>query len=240
MALYGLKGTAIEVLQALVPVIVLLVIFQLVILGMPIKNPSEIAIGIAMAAIGLILFLQGIRLGLFPLGEAVGATLPKKDMVWLIIVFALLLGYTVTIAEPALRILGLQVEELTAGAISKNLLVSTVAVGVAVAVMVGMMRIALGIPLSYIVIPAYILALVLTYFAPEEIVAIAFDCGGVTTGPVTVPLILALGVGLAAVLGGRDPIIDGFGLIALASVGPIISVLAMGIIVKYAGGFAIA
>ncbi len=240
MAFYGLKGTAIDVLQAIVPVIILLVIFQLVILKMPIKNPYEIAIGITMAVIGLILFLQGIKLGLFPLGEAVGAALPKKEVLWLIVVFALLLGYTVPIAEPALRILGLQVEELTVGVISKNLLINTVAAGVAVAVAVGMMRIVWGIPLPYIIIPAYTLALILVFFAPEEIVAIAFDCGGVTTGPVTVPLVLALGVGLAGVLGGRDPIIDGFGLIALASVGPIISVLTMGIIIKYIGGFAIA
>lgn len=230
MPFYGLRDTIMEVLQAVAPVVILLVVFQLLVLRMPIKNVHEVAIGVMMAFIGLALFLQGLRVGLFPLGETVGATLPQRGTIWLIIIFALLLGYTVTVAEPVLRVLGLQVEELTVGVIPRDLLINTVAVGVAVGVAIAMVRIPLGIPLTYILIPTYTMALILTYFAPDEFVAIAFDCAGVTTGPVTVPLVLALGIGVASVLGGRDPIIEGFGLIAMASVGTIISVLTLGII----------
>ncbi|NKQ39198.1 MAG: DUF1538 domain-containing protein [Methanosarcinales archaeon] len=232
MVFYGLKSTLIEVVQAALPIFILLIVFQVVILKTPIKNVFELIIGLLMVLVGLTIFLQGITIGLFPLGETIGSTLPKKGNIWLIIIFALLLGYAVTLAEPALRILGFQVEELTVGAVPSWMLIHTVAIGVSIAVAISMVRIVLGIPLAYILIPSYLFALILVPFTSKEFLSFAFDSGGVTTGPVTVPLILALGVGISMVLKDRDPIIDGFGLIAMASIGPIITVLILGIFIN--------
>lgn len=142
-------------------------------------------------------------------------------------------GYGVALAEPALHSLGLQMEEYSAGLVSKNVVIHAVAFGVGLGILLGLLKIVLKIPLVYMLAPAYAIAIILALIAPKSIVGPAFDSGGVTTGPVTVPIIIALGVGMATALGGRDPLQDGFGLIGLAAACPVISVLLVGVIMGY-------
>jgi hypothetical protein len=228
-----LTQTLVSTLWGIGPIVIFLLIFNRLILKSPIENPVKVAVGLIMATVGLFIFVLGLKMGLLPLGENVGRNLPAQANIWLIMVFGFLVGYGVTLAEPALQSLGLQVEELSAGIIKSYLVVHTVAFGVGIGVLLGLLKILFHIPFVKIIIPTYILVLILSLFSPPTITGVAFDSGGVTTGPVTVPIIMALGVGLATALGGRDPLIDGFGIIALSSAGPIISVMLLGIIYKF-------
>lgn len=226
--LAAIKDTLISVM----PIVLFLLFFNFVILKGRLTNPKQTAVGILLTIAGMTLFVKGLELGLLPLGEDVGRTLPQNASVWVSLIFAFIVGYGVTLAEPALQALGMQVEELSAGVLKKHLVVHTVALGVGIGLLGGMLKIIFHIPTKYIVIPTYLVIAVLTYFAPDTITGIAFDSGGVTTGPVTVPITMALGVGMAMALGGRDPLADGFGLIALSSAGPIITVLLLGMIFR--------
>ena len=186
--------------------------------------------GVILVCAGLILFLLGVRLGLLPLGEQVGAALPKTGKAGLVIFFGFLLGFVVTVAEPDVRVLATQVDFVSAGAVSKNILIYTVALGVAIFVGLAMLRIMSGIPLPVLLVGGYVLIFVLSMFTPPHFVPISFDAGGVTTGPMTVPFILALGVGVASVMRGKSVSADGFGLVALASIGPVLAVLLLGVL----------
>jgi hypothetical protein len=192
-------------LRSVAPVIGILLVFQLIVLREPLQNWREIAVGLTLTVAGLVIFLKGLEVGLTPLGEAASGSLAQRRSLFLIVAFGLALGYGATLAEPALRILSERVEELTAGALGSNLFTQTVAVGVA-------------------------LALVLTFFAPERYTGLAFDAALATTGPVTVPLAIALGGGLALALDRGDVLIFGFGLVAFAALGPVLCVLLLGIV----------
>jgi len=218
----GLRGVA--------PVIGILLVFQLLVLRQPLENWRGIAVGLVLTVVGLVIFLKGLEVGLTPLGEAASGALAQRGSLVLVALFGIALGYGATLAEPALRILAERVEELTGGALGSTLFVQTVAVGVAIGLGVGAARIVLGIEVTPFFIPALALTLVLTFFAPERYTGLAFDAALATTGPVTVPLAVALGSGLAFALDRGDLLVFGFGLVAFAALGPILAVLLLGIV----------
>ncbi|MCX9028420.1 MAG: DUF1538 domain-containing protein [Candidatus Methanoperedens sp.] len=231
MALSWLKTSVItEVILAVIPVVIFIFAFQYIIIRKPVENLSQILIGITLSTIGLILFLEGLRLGFLPLGQQVGADLPTTGSVYLVVAFGSIFGYAVTLAEPNLRVLISQVETASSGAIPGNIILHAVGIGVGASLGISMLRILLGIPLWKIIVPGYLLALILIYFAPAYIIPMSFDAGAVVTGPMVVPLILAMGLGLTSVLGGRDPVVDSFGLVATATLAPVLSLLILGIV----------
>jgi hypothetical protein len=224
-----IKSTVIEVALAVLPVTMFVVILQLI-LKMPVAVMMQFLIGAVLVTAGLILFLLGVHFGLLQVGEATGAALPKIGKVWIVVLFGFLFGFVVTVAEPDVRVLATQVDAVSGGAISKNLLIASVGLGVAVFVGLALLRVVLGVPLKYLLYASYGLVFLLASLTPAEYAAVSLDAGGVTTGPMTVPFIIALGVGVASVLGGRSTSADGFGYVALGSVGPIIAVLLLGVI----------
>ncbi|MBS4022904.1 MAG: DUF1538 domain-containing protein [Dethiobacter sp.] len=225
-----IRETAFEVIYAVIPITLLVIFLQLFVIRLPLNTFIQFLISVAMVSVGLILFLIGVHIGLLPIGELIGSLLPKTGRLWLVVFFGLLLGFVITVAEPDVRVLVIQVDMVSQGVISKNVLIFAVALGVAISVGLAMMRIILNISLYYLLIGGYTLVFILAAFTPLHFVPVSFDAGGVTTGPMTVPFILALGVGVSSVLAGKSTSTDGFGLIALASIGPIIAVLLLGVI----------
>ncbi len=224
-----------EGLRSVAPVIGILLVFQFLILRQPLENWREVALGLVLTTIGLVIFLKGIELGLTPLGEAAANALAQRGSLILVVLFGAALGYGATLAEPSLRVLSVQVENLTGGALGTTLFIQTVAAGVAFGISVGAARIVLGIEATPFFIPALALALVLVFFAPERYTGLAFDAALATTGPVTVPLSIALGSGLALALDRGDVLIYGFGLVAFSALGPILCVLVLGILLGEPG-----
>lgn len=193
-----------------------------------IPHLRKITLGIVFVIIGLYAFLVGLDMGLFPLGESMALQLTQMGHLWLIYLFGFLIGFSTTMAEPALIAVALKAKEVSAGKINDFLLRLFVALGVGIGIALGCYRIAVGDSIHYYIIVGYIIVIIMTYFAPRYIIPIAYDSGGVTTSTVTVPLVAALGLGLATNIPGRDPLIDGFGLIAFASLFPMITVMAYG------------
>ncbi|MBI2860018.1 MAG: DUF1538 domain-containing protein [Chloroflexi bacterium] len=212
------------------PVILAVLALQIFIVRMPLPEIIKFLTGAAMATVGMMLFLLGTRIGLLPVGEAVGAELPRRGSVVYIMAISFLVGFAVTIAEPDVIVLTSQVDAVSQGAVGRGLLVYIIAVGVAFFVAMAMLRVVSGLPITYLLAGGYVCVLVLSFFTPSRFVAVAFDAGGVTTGPMTVPVILALGIGFSSVLAGKSALSDGFGLIGLASIGPIIGVMLMGMV----------
>lgn len=225
-----LKHNLWEVLAAIAPITGVVVLLQVSFIHMPMVTFARFLIGGVLVMIGLFLFHQGVRIGLLPMGEMIGNELPKRAGLPLILLTAFLLGFVVTVAEPDVRVLAHQVDVVSEGQIGKTHLILTVAFGIGLFVALAVLRIILGIPIAYVLGGGYLLVLILSLFTPPDFVPIAFDAGGVTTGPVTVPFILALGIGTASVLGGRSSLADGFGLVGLASIGPVIGVMLLGIV----------
>jgi uncharacterized membrane protein YtjA (UPF0391 family) len=227
--------------RAIMPLLLLLFVMQRLVLRQPIKHASLLIYGVSMALFGMMVFNVGLTEGLVELGNQAGTNVPwafsshrisgepplypKVLGLSMVLIFAFCIGYGATLAEPALNAMGLTVENLTDGAFKKRLLIHAVALGVGVGAAVGVAKILFDLQLAYILIAAYLVALLLTWFSKEELVNLAWDSAGVTTGPVTVPLLLALGVGLAEAVGA----VEGFGILALCSVGPIISVMSFGL-----------
>ena len=231
-----------EAIRDLAPVVLVIVFFQAVVLGQPFPDLSAVLAGLVFVILGLTMFVQGLQMGLFPLGEAMAEAFARKGSLSALLAFAFCLGVGTTVAEPALiavadkaaqaageaGFIALGEEARSDYALNLRL---TVALSVGVALVLGVFRILKGWPIHYLVIGGYSAVVVLTYFAPPEIVGIAYDSGGVTTSTITVPLVAALGVGLASTIRGRSPMVSGFGLIALASLTPIVFVLIFGMIV---------
>jgi hypothetical protein len=226
-------------LDDLLPIIMVLLCFQLLVLRRPIANLRAILIGSAMVLLGLAFFIRGLETALFPLGELMAAQLTAPELVgeaaqgrslhwhaygW-VYLFAFAIGFATTIAEPSLIAVAIKANQVSGGGIGTWGLRVAVAIGVAVGITLGAFRIVTGTPLHWYIISGYVLVLTQTAFAPKSIVALAYDSGGVTTSTVTVPLVAALGLGLSSSIPGRDPLLDGFGLIAFASLFPIMSVL---------------
>lgn len=226
----NLKDTLLEVVFAILPITVFVILLQVTILHMSTAMFGQFLIGTAMVAIGLIFFLIGVEIGLLPVGEMIGSALPRLQKPWLIILFSVILGIVATLAEPDVRVLATQVDTVSEGEISKQILIYTVALGVGIFVGIAVLRILLNVPILYLLVGGYTVIFLLALITPVRYAPISFDAGGVTTGPMTVPFILALGVGVASVLGGKTASTDGFGLVALASIGPVIAVLLLGVI----------
>jgi len=231
-----------ETLRDLAPILVIIAFFQIAVIGGPVDNLADLAIGFLFVLLGLTIFVRGLEMALFPLGEAMANAFARKGSLFWLLAFAFGLGFGTTIAEPALIAVSVEAAAVmaAAGAIAADAATQagfadalryTVAVSVGCALVLGVLRILKGWPLQWLIIGGYAVVVALTVVAPAEIVGIAYDSGAVTTSTITVPLVTALGVGLAKVIKGRNPMIDGFGLIAFASLMPIIFVLIFGFVV---------
>ena len=240
-ALFQLFQSLFDSLRDLAPIIIVIAFFQLVVLQRPIPNLAEITIGVVMVVIGLTLFIHGLKISLFPLGDSMAHDFARKGSLFWLLVFAFALGFGTTVAEPALIKVAEKAAEVAAngGMIAADQqamldyatgLRLTVALSVGFAIVLGVLRIIKGWPVQYLIMGGYLGVVVMTGFAPDEIIGIAYDSGGVTTSTITVPLVTALGVGLATSIQGRNPMTDGFGLIAFASLTPIIFVMGYGIL----------
>jgi hypothetical protein len=226
----------------LTPIVLVIAFFQYLVLQQPLPNPGGLLIGLFMVLTGLALFVRGLDLGLFPLGESMAYAFARKGSLFWLLCFAFALGFGTTVAEPALIAIadeaamvaakgGIIADELDAHETYALGLRLTVGLSVGSAIVIGVLRILKGWPIHLMVAGGYLLVVILTVFAPPEIIGIAYDSGGVTTSTITVPLVTALGVGLASVLKGRSPLMDGFGLIAFASLLPISFVLVYGMLI---------
>ena len=234
----ALLGTIWDVL----PIAAIILGFQVLVIRRSIPNPKRIAVGFAYVLVGMALFLTGLEQALFPLGRLLAHELTHPSVlsgvtaddavgiVWhrylWVYLFAALIGFSTTIAEPALIAVAIKAHSVSGGAVSTWGLRIAVAIGVAVGIALGTYRIVTGTPLHYYIMAGYLIVIIQTFFAPRAIVPLAYDSGGVTTSTVTVTVVAALGLGLASSVPGRNPLVDGFGLIAFASVFPIIAVLA--------------
>ena len=241
-ALISFGGTVLGMLKDVLPIAAILIGFQLFILRRPIRNPMRVFVGLVFVLLGLALFLQGLELALFPLGRLMAEqlTMPSfvlgegveaitaftwSDYMW-VYIFAAAIGFATTVAEPALIAVSIKAIQVSGGTITVNGLRFAVAIGVALGVALGSFRIVTGTPLHWYIIAGYVVVIVQTMKAPKTIIPLAYDSGGVTTSTVTVPLVAALGLGLAETIPGRSALLDGFGLIAFASLFPMISVMA--------------
>ena len=226
----------------LLPIILVIAFFQIIVLRQPLPQMGEVLFGALLVVAGLTLFVQGLEMGLFPIGEAMAQALARKGSLFWLLAFAFALGFSTTVAEPALIAVAWEAAEIAGqeGLIDPTReslkqyafgLRMSVAFSVGLAILIGVMRIIRGWPVHYLIIGGYVLVMLMTIIAPKEIIGIAYDAGGVTTSTITVPLVAALGVGLASTIRGRSPLVDGFGLIAFASLLPIIFVMGYGLII---------
>ncbi len=239
--LLGLLNIGFATLTDVLPIAGIIIGFQLFVLRQKVPHLKKVLIGFIYVLIGLTLFLVGLEEALFPLGklmaqqltdpafirstvDVVGATLQWDDYKW-IYLFAAAIGFSTTVAEPSLIAVAIKAQQVSGGTITVWGLRTAVAIGVAIGIALGTFRIVTGTPLHYYIITGYVVVVIQTAFAPRSIIALAYDSGGVTTSTVTVPLVAALGLGLASTIPGRSPLIDGFGLIAFASLFPIMSVM---------------
>ncbi|WP_100372794.1 DUF1538 domain-containing protein [Bacillus sp. FJAT-45037] len=231
----GFGEVLLEVFFALLPLLLFFLVFQFFFLKLEKKKLINIGKGMILSFIGLALFLQGVHVGFFPAGELMGEKLGELSYSWVLIPIGFILGFVATFAEPAVRILNEQVEKVSGGYISEKVMLYTLSIGVGVSISLSMLRILAGFSLWYYILPGYLLAVILVLISSQTFTAIAFDSGGVATGPMTVTFILAIAVGVASVTEGRDPLIDGFGMIALVALAPILSVLILGILYERKG-----
>jgi hypothetical protein len=229
-------------LRDLLPVVAVVVFFQLAVLQQPLPNLVQLMSGMLLVVLGLTFFINGLEMGLFPIGESLAHALARKGSLFWLIVFAFSLGFGTTVAEPALIAVADEAAQIAAqaGVIGPGEAAQvayadglrfTVAFSVGFAIVLGVVRILKGWPMHWMIIGGYVIVVIITAFAPGDIVGIAYDSGGVTTSTITVPLVTALGVGLASSISGRNPMIDGFGLIAFASLTPMIFVMIYGMVV---------
>jgi hypothetical protein len=242
MLWHELVQTCLDTLGDIMPIVVMVVVFQFVVIRRPMAEPLRVLMGFVYVLAGLTLFLVGLEEALFPLGRLMAAQLTHPefiygsaqgevpavhwvDYVW-VYVFAFAIGFSTTIAEPSLLAVAMKANQVSGGAIGIWGLRIAVALGVAVGIALGTYRIVTGLPIHYFIVVGYIVVVIQTWYAPRMIIPLAYDSGGVTTSTVTVPLVTALGLGLAETVPGRNVLIDGFGLIAFASLFPMMSVMA--------------
>lgn len=240
-SLVSFTRLTLSAVRDLAPIVLVVAFFQVFVLELPFPDLAGVAAGMALVVLGLALFVHGLNTGLFPVGQSLAGAFADKGSLFLLLLFAFLLGFGTTVAEPALIAVAQKAAETAAeagdvaaegGAMAAYALGLryTVALSVGVALAFGVFRIVKGWPVHPFIIGGYFVVVAMTFVAPPEIIGIAYDSGGVTTSTVTVPLVTALGVGLATVIRGRNPLVDGFGLIAFASLTPILFVLAYGML----------
>jgi len=229
-------------LRNLVPIILVIAFFQIFVLQQPPDNVFSLLIGTLFVVLGLTFFIFGLEMGLFPIGESMAHAFARKGSIFWLLTFAFALGFGTTVAEPPLIAISEEASEVAAeaGQIAATEeameeyatgLRYTVALSVGIAIVIGVLRILMNWSIHYMIMVGYVIVVIVTSFAPAEIIGIAYDLGGVTTSTITVPLVTALGIGLASSISGRNPMVDGFGLIAFASLMPIIFVLVYGILI---------
>jgi len=248
-ALVGFGYSLLTMLRDVLPIAAVLFGFQLLVLRRPIKNPARVSMGMIFVLLGLTLFLEGLEMALFPIGRLMAeqltapafingpetgglGTVQWLDYAW-VYAFAAAIGFATAVAEPALMAVAMKANQVSGGTITVRGLRYTVAIGVALGVALGAFRIVTGTPLHWYIICGYVVVMIQTTFAPKTIIPLAYDSGGVTTSTVTVPLVAALGLGLAETIPGRSPILDGFGLIAFACLVPIMAVLGYAQLVEW-------
>jgi len=248
-ALVGFGYSLLTMLRDVLPIAAILFGFQLLVLRRPIKNPARVSMGMIFVLLGLTLFLEGLEMALFPIGRLMAEQLTAPAFIngpetggtetvqWLdyawVYVFAAAIGFATAVAEPALMAVAMKANQVSGGTITVRGLRYTVAIGVALGVALGAFRIVTGTPLHWYIICGYVVVMIQTAFASKTIIPLAYDSGGVTTSTVTVPLVAALGLGLAETIPGRSPILDGFGLIAFACLVPIMAVLGYAQLVEW-------
>jgi hypothetical protein len=221
-----------DVLKAVVPLISIVCILQVTVVQAPIGLFLQFLLGSALAIVGMLLLFTGIDLGILPMGRFIGAELPKKGSIALIVGVAFSLGFATTLAEPDVLVLSKQIDVVSHGTIHGHAVLYVIALGVGAFAAIAMGRIVPGWSMRPLLAAAYALALVLALVAPEHFTPLAFDAGSVTTGVLSAPVVIAVAIGLSSVLAGRSAVSDGFGLLGFASVGPIIAVLLMGILLS--------
>ncbi len=231
-----------DAITDLLPIVAVIAFFQIVVLRQPLPQMGEVLFGALLVVLGLSLFIQGLEMSLFPIGEVMAQALARKGSLFWLLTFAFALGFSTTVAEPALIAVAKEAADIAGkgGIIDPSPeslkryafgIRMSVAFSVGLAILIGVIRILRGWPIHYLIIGGYVIVMLMTIIAPKEITGIAYDAGGVTTSTITVPLVAALGVGLASTIRGRSPLTDGFGLIAFASLLPMIFVMGYGLIV---------
>ena len=228
----GMVTDLLVMIRDVLPIIAVVLVFQYLVLRKHIAHLHKVIVGFALVIVGLYAFVVGLKLGLFPIGESMAAQLIGRDQILFVYLFAFCIGFATTMAEPALIAIGEKAEEAAKGQLKGNVIRLLVALGVAIGITIGVHRIITGDSIHYYIMGGYAVVILLTWLSPKYIVALAFDLGGVTTSEVTVPLVTALGIGLATHIEGRSVLIDGFGLIAFASIFPIITVMLYAISVE--------
>lgn len=228
-----LGRTAWGVALAVLPLAALFMTFQVLFLKLPAKEVSRILTGTLLASAGLFMFLLGVSVGFLPFGRAIGEALGSLSQKWLLLPFGMLLGFVTTWGEPAVRILADQVEQASTGSIRRSLVVVAVCAGVALAVGLGLFRIAYAIPLLWLLVPGYAIVLAIIWLSDKAFVSVAVDAGGVATGPLANTFLLALALGASSAVGGQDPLVHGLGLVSLIALAPVISVMVLGLVVRW-------
>jgi hypothetical protein len=227
-----LKNISKEVTLTIGPIILIVTILQITIIKMPWIVFYKFLIGSAMVMMGLTILVQGLKISLLPIGEMIGSALSEKGSVTLLLLLGFVIGFAITIAEPDVLVLSSHIDIVSYGQIDKTILIAMIGIGVGFFILISFLRIILKIPIIYILLGGYLTILILSFFTNRNYIPVGFDAGGVTTGPITVPFIMALGLGFTTVLGGKSKGLESFGLIGLASIGPIITVLILGVIYR--------
>lgn len=225
-----LAGKLNEAVRSVMPLVLVVAFMQVAVVGADTEALVGFLAGGALVIAGVVLLFAGLDLGILPMGRFIGAALPHRGKLSLVLGVAFGLGFATTVAEPDVLVLVQQVDEISQGTVSRNAVLYVTALGVATMVAIGMARIVIGFPLPVLLAVAYGLVIALSFFAPGAFVPLAYDAGSVTTGLLTAPVVIALAIGLSSVLAGRSAVADGFGLLGLASIGPIIAVMIMGLV----------
>lgn len=201
-------------------------------LRLPRRYVINILKGTLVASVGLLFFLQGVHIGFLPFGRAIGEALGTLSYKWLLVPFGVLFGFLTAWGEPSVRILANQIEEASSGSLRQSTVLYAISIGVAFFVGLGMLRLGYDIPLLHILIPGYIFVIIIAWLSDKEFLSIALDAGGVATGPMANTFLLALALGISSSMGDQDPVVHGFGMVALVALAPIISVMALGFILN--------
>lgn len=222
--------------RTLLPIAGYFLLFQIIYLKLPTEKILNVGKGLLLCLFGLTMFLFGVEYGFLPVGEMIGLILGDLHYNWILMPLGFMMGFVATLVEPAVKILCYEVEQSSGGAIMEGLVLYTLATGVGAAVALGMTRIIYGFPIQYLIIPGYLLILIIMIFTPPNFVGIAFDSGGTATGPMITTFMIAIPLGAAEIIAERDPILDGFGLIALVAMVPIFIIMLLGILLERKSG----
>ncbi|HNY65177.1 MAG TPA: DUF1538 domain-containing protein [Deltaproteobacteria bacterium] len=227
-----LKERFLEVVRAIAPLVAVVCVLQLTLVRAPAPLFIQFLLGSLMAVFGLVLFFLGIDVGILPMGRFIGAELPRRNSLLLISGVAFTMGIVTTLAEPDVLVLSMQVDRISGGDLPRDLVLYVIALGVGFFVAAAMLRVVFGFRMAYLLGAAYGTVLLLSFFTPEDFVPLAYDAGSVTTGVLTTPVVISLALGLSSVLAGRSSVSEGFGLLGFASIGPIITIMIIGILMR--------